>query len=524
MLRIDMSEIRSGNLERLTGAPSTGEANSLASRIRQQPFSVILLDEFEKADSAAWDLFLQVFDDGRLTDADGNTADFRQSIIILTSNLGAKIAQGVPLGFGAGAAAEFRAEEIEKAIAETFRPEFVNRIDRVICFRPLSRETMRAVLSAELRKALGRRGLRQRPWVIEIDATATDFLLEKGFSPTLGARPLQRAIDRHLLGPMAEAVVRGELPDNEDLVFIYAKDNRLRWDPASGEMPAVAASEPGDMPSLTLRQMALGPAGSREEIDALRRRLDDLASLIELEAFHQRRARIFESMAADGFWNRPDRFTVLGEAEYLDRIESATRSAIKTVERLASQPAGGHAIRPLVSKMALRVHLLENAWHDAGEGRGPAAWIALQPMEDTPKCAAFTAALAGMIEGWAGQRDMNIKPMTLNGWPRAWSVEGFAALRILELENGLHIAEEGGLGETASVQVAVAAQVPGPESLLPEPISVMAAKALLVMQSSEVVRRYQERPTPLVRDRRRDFRTGRLDLVLAGHFDLMNSV
>lgn len=522
MLRIDMSEIRSGTLERLTGAPSTGEANSLASRIRQQPFSVILLDEFEKADPAAWDLFLQVFDDGRLTDAAGNTADFRQSIIILTSNLGARVAQGVPLGFGAGAAAEFRAEEIEKAIAEAFRPEFVNRIDRVLCFRPLSRDTMRAILSAELRKALGRRGLRQRPWVIEIDATATDFLLEKGFSPTLGARPLQRAIDRHLLGPMAEAAVRGELPDGEDLVFIYAKDGRLRWDLASGETPEVVTPDPGELPLLTLRQMALGPVGSREEIDALRRRLDDLAGLIELEAFHQRRANIFERMAWDGFWSSADRFAVLGEAEYLDRIESATRSAIKTVGRLASQPAGGPATRSLVSKMALRVHLLENAWHDAGDGKGSAAWIALRPMEDTPKCAAFAAALTGMIEGWASQRDMDIKPLALDGWQRAWSVEGFAALRILEPENGLHIAEEGGLGETARVRIAVAAQLPGPESLLPGPISMVAAKALDDVQSTEVVRRYQDRPTPLVRDRRRDFRTGRLDLVLAGHFDLIN--
>ena len=521
MLRIDMSEIRSGTLDRLTGAPATGEANSLASRIRQQPFSVILLDEFEKADPAAWDLFLQVFDDGRLTDAAGNTADFRQSIIILTSNLGAKVAQGVPLGFGAGAAADFRAEEIEKAIADAFRPEFVNRIDRVLCFRPLSRDTMRAILSAELRKALARRGLRQRSWLIEIDATATDFLLDKGFSPTLGARPLQRAIDRHLLGPMAEAVVRGELPDGEDLVFIYAKDGRLHWDLASGETTAAVTPDPAELPSLTLRQLALGPAGSREEIEALRRRLEDLAALIELEAFHQRRAEIFESMAGDGFWNSPDRFAVLGDAEYLDRIESATRAARKTVERLASQPLGGSATRSLVSKMALRVHLLENAWHDAGDGKGSAAWIALRPVEETPKSFGFATLLAGMIEGWAAQRGMDLKPLALDGWQRAWSVEGFAALRILEHENGVHIAEEGGLGETARVQIAVAAQIPGPESLLPAPLSVVAAKALHDARTDEVVRRYQERPTPLVRDRRRDFRTGRLDLVLAGHFDLM---
>lgn len=523
MLRIDMSEIRGGNLDRLTASPASGDANSLASRIRQQPFSVVLLDEFEKADPAAWDLFLQVFDDGRLTDASGNTADFRQSIIILTSNLGARVAQGVPLGFGAGSAPEFRAEEIERAIADAFRPEFVNRIDRVLCFRPLSRDTMRTILAAELRKALARRGLRQRPWHIEIDATATEFLLENGFSPTLGARPLQRAIDRHLLGPLAEAVVRGELPDAEDLVFLYAKDGRLRWDLASADAPATPATDPGELPSLTLRQMALGPAGSRDEIATLRRRLDELRALIELDAFHQRRGAIFERMGEDGFWTSADRFAVLGEAEYLDRIESAARAARQTVERLASQPEGGAATRSLVAKMALRVHLLEQAWHDAGEGKTSAAWIALRPADDAPKSGTFGATLASMIEDWASMRDMDIRPIVVAGWPRAWAIEGFAALRILEQENGLHLAEDGGLGETAAVQIAVAAQPPGPESLLPGPLAAIVAKALEGAATREIVRRYQEHPTPLVRDRRRDFRTGRLDLVLAGHFDLMNA-
>lgn len=524
MLRIDMSEIRGGNLERLTAAPSTGGSTSLASRIRQQPFSVILLDEFEKADPAAWDLFLQVFDDGRLTDAAGNTADFRQSIIILTSNLGARIAQGVPLGFGAGSAPEFRAEEIEKAIAEAFRPEFVNRIDRVLCFRPLSRETMRAILSAELRKALARRGLRNRPWIVEIDATATELLLDKGFSPTLGARPLQRAIDRHLLGPLAEAVVRGELPDGEDLVFLYAKENRLRWDLASTDATASPVPDPGELPLLTLRQMVLGPAGSRDEITALRRRLDDLEALIELDAFHQRRATIFERMADDDFWTSADRFAVLGEAEYLDRIESAARAARQTVDRLASQPESTAATRSLIAKMALRIHLLEHAWHDAGEGKSSAAWIALRPADDVPKSTTFADSLASMIENWAAQRDMEVRPLAVKGWQRAWSIEGFAALRILELENGLHLAEEGGLGETAAVQIAVIAQPPGPESLLPEPSAALAARLLEMAATRDLVRRYQEHPTPLVRDRRRDFRTGRLDLVLAGHFDLMNAV
>ena len=520
MLRIDMSELQGGNLHRLTGSPASGAPTSLASMVRQQPFSVVLLDEFEKADPSAWDLFLQVFDDGRLTDGSGNTADFRQSIIILTTNLGARVAQGVPLGFGAGTHEDFRPDEIEKAVAAAFRPEFVNRIDRLLCFRPLSRETMRSILSAELRKAAGRRGLRQRPWVLEFDASATEFLLAKGFSPTLGARPLQRAIDRFLLGPMAEAVVRGELPSGEDLVFVYEKEGRLRWDLASVE-DAVVEAEPGELPSLSLRQMVLGPAGSRGEVEALDRRLAELAGLIELDAFHQRRAEIFGRMADEGFWTSPERFAVLGEAEYLDRIENAVAAARRTVGRLARQEPGSAAARGLVSKMALRVHLLESAWPDIAEGKGPAAWVGLRAVERNEKSAALGEALAGMIEGWADARGMQIEALKLPDWDRGWAIEGFAALRILELENGLHVGEEGGLGETSRVQISVARQAAEPAAVLPEPLGRAAARALEGAASDELVRKYQDRPTPLVRDRRRGFRTGRLDLVLAGHFDLM---
>ncbi len=517
MLRIDMSELQSGNLPRLTGPQ-----NSLASQIRQQPFAVVLLDEFEKADSSTWDLFLQVFDDGRLTDSSGNTADFRHAIIILTSNLGARVAQGVPLGFGAGTSDDFRPDEIEKAIAQVFRPEFVNRLDRVLCFRPLSRETMRAILSAQLRKATTRRGLRQRPWALDFDTSATEFLLEQGFSPTLGARPLQRAIDRHLLGPLAEAIVRGEFGDGEDLVFLYEKDGRLRWDLASAngaeELKSVPAEE--DLPALSLRRMVLGPAGSREEIQALQARLGDLAGLIELDAFHERRASIFESMAADGFWTGAGRFAVLEEAEYIDRIESAVAAARQTLHRLSSNPPSPAPLRALVSKMALRVHLLERAWPDVAEGKRSAAWIALRPLDGTPKSAALATALAGMVGRWAETRGMQVEALKIPGWTRAWAIEGFAALRILEDEGGIHIGEEGGLGETARVEIATAPQAPEPASML---AANSIADALEQARCPEIVRRYQDRPTPLVRDRRRGFRSGRLDRVLAGHFDLMDA-
>src|SRR5690606_21044383 len=139
LLRLDMSEFQApDSAHRLIAGGGEGGARSLVSRIRQQPFSVVLLDEFEKAHPNVWDLFLQVFDDGRLGDEHGNTADFRHSIIILTSNVGSTLARGAGPGF-TNSAGGYSRSAVEKALADTFRPEFINRLHRVVLFPPPDR-------------------------------------------------------------------------------------------------------------------------------------------------------------------------------------------------------------------------------------------------------------------------------------------------------------------------------------------------------------------------------------------------
>ncbi len=188
-------------------------------RSRKDPFSVVLLDEFEKAAAPIWDLFLQVFDDGRLTDQQGRTADFRRCIVILTSNIGSALAHRPGLGFKAEHG-RFRSELIEDELKRTFRPEFLNRIDRVVVFRPFERAQMRALLEKELADALRRRGLRTRPWAVELDESAVEFLIESGFTPDLGARPLKRALDRHLLTPIARAIVEHAVPEGDQFLLV----------------------------------------------------------------------------------------------------------------------------------------------------------------------------------------------------------------------------------------------------------------------------------------------------------------
>ena len=221
-----MSEyVTADGLERLLSNDRHG--TSLLSSVHRDPFAVVLLDEFEKAAPAIWDLFLQVFDSGRLTGRDGATVDFRRTVLIITSNIGSAVAVKPKVGFSA-AEGGFDRSQILGAVTQSFRPEFRNRIDRIVVFEPFAREQMRALLDKELGAALGRRGLRTRPWAIELDETAYDFLIEHGFSPELGARPLKRALERYLLTPLAAAIVGHGLPEGEQFVLVDAAERRLQ--------------------------------------------------------------------------------------------------------------------------------------------------------------------------------------------------------------------------------------------------------------------------------------------------------
>src|SRR3984893_15818950 len=222
MIRLDMSEFQTHEaISKILGQSSASaiEADSLISRVRKQPFSVVLLDEFEKSHSNVWDLFLQAFDEGRLTDAMGQVADLRHCLIILTSNLGATAHRSLGLGL-APPADVFTKDQVMRAISQTYRPEFQNRLDKVFVFRPLTRELMRGILKKELAALLDRRGLKDRTWAIEWESSALELLIEKGLSPEMGARPLKRAIDQYVVAPLAAIIVEKRFPEGDQFLFV----------------------------------------------------------------------------------------------------------------------------------------------------------------------------------------------------------------------------------------------------------------------------------------------------------------
>lgn len=223
MIRLDMSEyMEEHSIAKMIGSPpgyvGYEEGGQLTEKIRRRPYSVVLLDEIEKAHPRVFNILLQILEDGRLTDAKGRVASFKNAILIMTSNVGTDIiAKEAPLGFVIGAERKAKIESLRdkvmSVLKEHFRPEFLNRIDEIIIFNYLGKEEMKKIVDLELRKIEDR--LLQKNIKIEITPKTKEYLVEKGFDPNLGARPLKRVIQREVLDPLALKIVSGEVKENE---------------------------------------------------------------------------------------------------------------------------------------------------------------------------------------------------------------------------------------------------------------------------------------------------------------------
>jgi ATP-dependent Clp protease ATP-binding subunit ClpB len=225
MIRIDMSEyMEKHSVARLIGAPpgyvGYEEGGALTEAVRRRPYQVILFDEIEKAHPDVFNVLLQVLDDGRLTDGQGRRVDFKNTLIVLTSNLGSEILAALPEG---GNMVRAR-DQVMELVRAAFRPEFLNRLDEILLFRRLSRSDMRGIVDIQLARL--QKLLDDRKIVLDIDSKARDWLAETGYDPVYGARPLKRVIQRTLQNPLAELVLAGRVADGET-VHITVGDGGL---------------------------------------------------------------------------------------------------------------------------------------------------------------------------------------------------------------------------------------------------------------------------------------------------------
>jgi ATP-dependent Clp protease ATP-binding subunit ClpC len=217
MIRLDMSEyMEPHSVSRLFGSPpgyvGYDEGGQLTEQVRRRPYSVILFDEIEKAHPEVFNALLQIMDDGRLTDSGGRTVDFKNTVVIMTSNVGsADLRRAARIGFAMGVESEdesLKSKALE-GLKRAFRPEFLNRIDQVVVFNSLSRENLRQIVDLLLEHVEGR--LQEQQIVLQVGDDVRDFLMQEGYDEEYGARPLRRAIQNHVDDALADAILNGAL-------------------------------------------------------------------------------------------------------------------------------------------------------------------------------------------------------------------------------------------------------------------------------------------------------------------------
>ena len=235
LVRLDMSEYREQHtVSRLFGAPpgyvGYEEGGQLTEAVRRRPYRVILFDEIEKAHPEVWNALLQILDDGRLTDGQGHVVDFRNTVLVMTSNLGTEfVRKGGTLGFLQTAENDEEREaheKIERALKSTFRPEFLNRVDEIIIFSPLSLEQMKLIVDLQMKEVQNR--LAEHGLNVELSPAARDWLAKVGYDPNFGARPLRRALQKHVESPLSLRLLAGEFSSGQTvLVDVDESKNEL---------------------------------------------------------------------------------------------------------------------------------------------------------------------------------------------------------------------------------------------------------------------------------------------------------
>ncbi|MGO1565822.1 MAG: AAA family ATPase, partial [Brevibacterium aurantiacum] len=221
LIRIDMSEYgEKHTVSRLVGAPpgyvGYDEGGQLTEAVRRRPYSVVLLDEVEKAHPSVFDILLQVLDDGRLTDGQGHTVDFRNTILILTSNLGSQFLVDRSLS------AQEQKDAVLGVVHSTFKPEFLNRLDDIVLFDALSTEELSSIVDLQIQRLASR--LTERRITLEVTDAAEDWLALEGYDPAFGARPLRRLVQREIGDKLARALLSGEVADGDDIVIGLPED------------------------------------------------------------------------------------------------------------------------------------------------------------------------------------------------------------------------------------------------------------------------------------------------------------
>jgi len=420
LFRIDMSEYKDfHSFEKLIGDPRANRPGLLTNHVRKNPFTVILLDEFEKGSANLADLFLQVFDDGRLTDSAGETVDFRHTIIILTSNVGSELfAAGSQVGFGGeqdGAVVGASASRVRRALEGAYRPEFLNRLDRILVFSPLGREHMRQIAQREIGRLYTREGLLERDLLLEVDDGVIDLLVERGFDPKYGARPLKRAVDTHLVLALARALLSAEW-QRFQLVRVARKGDRIdvSFDdtPAARRLRHMERQEAvqdgaGGKVRLSLAEVRDGMAGLLDRLSTLWRDADadgKRERLAELDRMQQTQGRWEDLLGQDGLLSQQHQLRL--DLRRLDDL-SGRAEAVRELVEGSFQEADDSVAKDLLREYVYLTRSVGRAERELGrfeERDRDDARLRIRPAAGNPAAKGWVGQLADMYSAWAKRR------------------------------------------------------------------------------------------------------------------------
>lgn len=527
IFRVDLSEYKDyHSFEKLIGDPRKSTTGLLTDHVRQHPFTVVLLDEFEKGHPNVADLFLQVFDDGRLTDALGETVGFRHALIILTSNVGSE-PEETAIGFGEAprpGARELDAR-VHRALESQYRPEFLNRIDRVLVLKPLSRAAMRRIARRELGKVYEREGLLERELLLEVDDGIMDLLLETGFDPKYGARPLKRAIEETLVVPLARALLSAP-PRRFQLMRIAraGDDVRLTFEDTESSRK---------LDRLERRSRAVDGEGSAVHLslldvqNAMPRTYERLVALEEaadLEGMKRELASLESEDVSPSYWEDafgPEgpvvrRHQLTAELRRLEALRQEADSVRELVEASFDEAEDSVADDLVTAYLHLerRISRAElELVHFDDTDKGPAlVWI--RPVGGKEEATSWVDKLAAMYESWAQERGFEVERSSRDG-DELLTISGAFAYGYLKGEHGGHRLvsppsdKRGHRPETLLARVDVSpSEGEDPNLVLPE-----------VREDDPPIRTYDLWRSRGVRDRRTGHTDGDVRRVLGGRLD-----
>jgi len=467
LLRFDLSEFKDySSFELLLGDPDKPDQPArLLDPVRAHPFQVLLFDELEKAHANIWDLLLPLLDEGRLTAPGGDTVDFRNTIIIATSNVGALDAASKSVGFGeTKESPEAREQVIKKALERAFRPEFLNRFQHVTVFHALSLDQMRTVARQEMARVLTREGISGQNLVVDVEDDALDQVIRDGVDERYGARALKREVQRRIVLPLAMTLMEREvLPDS--ILKVTVKEGQIRIRVVDTDQSRSHKEEQLPARSAEGRKITLGELG--EQLRAAREGLGKLALGVDVPALEAERKRLLHQQSKRDSWRDAEaRERAQAEldrvATTLDRVERLTLRADETDKALASATT-----RSSLADLANRVGTLERAVRDARRDLLVMGWdgsadaiIQIRPVGGSGREA--RDLLVETYLAWAEHRKMPVlwlEEPREDSEPATLAVRGLYAFGLLRAEAGLHrlrlAGEEGRKGKLVIAAVRV---------------------------------------------------------------------